>query len=74
MSKDNQLNAVDVRAMTDEQLQDELLKLKKDQFHLRFQRARGLEENTAQFGKIRRNIARIRTVQSERKRQQEQGS
>ena len=73
MSK-NELNAVDVRAMTDDQLTDELLKRKKEQFNLRFQQASGQLENTARYGQIRRDIARIQTVQNERKSQQEQGS
>jgi len=68
------MKSVDVRAMTEDQLKDELQKLKKEQFNLRFQQASGQMENTARYGKIRRDIARIRTVQSERKSQQEQGS
>ena len=71
---DKELKAVDVRAMTDDQLQDELLKRKKEQFNLRFQQAAGQLENTARYGKVRRDIALIQTVQSERKSQQEQGS
>jgi len=68
------LKAVDVRAMTDDQLQDELLKSKKEKFNLRFQQATGQLENTAQFRVKRRDIALIRTVLNERKAQQEQGS
>ena len=74
MSKNDTLNAADVRAMTDDQLRDKVTELKKEQFNLRFQQATGQMENTARFGKIRRDIARIRTVQNERKLQQEQGS
>tara|TARA_R100000988_G_C3883429_1_gene109374 strand:+ start:85 stop:291 length:207 start_codon:yes stop_codon:yes gene_type:complete len=68
------MKSVDVRAMTEDQLKDELLKLKKEQFNLRFQQASGQLENTARYGQVRRDIARIRTVQNERKAQQEQGS
>jgi len=68
------MKSVDVRAMTEDQLQDELLKLKKEQFNLRFQQASGQLENTARYGQVRRDIARIMTVQNERKSQQEQGS
>ena len=68
------MKAVDVRAMTDDQLQDELLKLKKEQFNLRFQQATGQLENTARFSQVRKDIARIRTTQVERKAQQDQGS
>lgn len=51
----------DVRAMTDDQLQDNLLKLKKEQFNLRFQQATGQLENTARFSKVRKDIARLKT-------------
>jgi large subunit ribosomal protein L29 len=68
------MKTIDVRAMTDDQLQDELLKLKKEQYNLRFQQATGQLENTARFGQVRKNIARVRTVQIERKSQPEQGS
>jgi large subunit ribosomal protein L29 len=45
-----------------DQLNDELTKLKKEQFNLRFQRASGQLENTARFRVVRRDIARIMTV------------
>ena len=51
----------DVRTLSDDQLQDELLKLKKEQFNLRFQQASGQLENTARFGQIRKDIARLKT-------------
>jgi len=52
----------DIRAMTLDQLDDELLKLKKEQFNLRFQRATGQLENTARVRTVRRDIARIMTI------------
>ena len=52
----------DARAMTVDQLDDEALKLKKEQFNLRFQRATGQLENTSRVRVIRRDIARIKTV------------
>ena len=52
----------DLRAMTPVQLDDELLKLKKEQFNLRFQRATGQLANTARVREVRRDIARIKTV------------
>ena len=52
----------DIKAMTPDQLSDELLNLKKEQFNLRFQRATGQLENTARVRQVRRDIARIRTV------------
>jgi large subunit ribosomal protein L29 len=52
----------DLRAMTVDQLDDELLKLKKERFNLRFQRATGQLENTSRVRVVRRDIARIRTI------------
>ena len=52
----------DLRAMTLDQLDDELIKLKKEQFNLRFQRATGQLANTARVREVRRDIARIKTV------------
>jgi large subunit ribosomal protein L29 len=54
--------AQDLRTMSADQLDDELVKLKKQQFNMRFQRATGQLENTAQVRQVRRDIARIRTV------------
>ena len=56
------MKAGDVRAMTPDQLSDELLKLKKEQFNLRFQRATGQLENTSRVRQVRRDIARIQTI------------
>ena len=56
------MKADDVRAMTLDQLGDELLKLKKERFNLRFQRATGQLENTARVREVRRDIARIQTI------------
>ncbi len=58
------MKAEDVRALSPDQLADELLKLKKEQFNLRFQKATGQLENTARSKEIRRDIARIRTAQT----------
>ncbi len=48
--------------LTIDQLDDELVKLKKEQFNLRFQRASGQLENTSRVRTVRRDIARIMTV------------
>ena len=56
------MKAADVRMMTVDQLNDELLKLKKERFNLRFQRATGQLENTARVRQVRRDIARIQTI------------
>jgi len=56
------MRAHQVRSMTPDQLDDELIKLKKEQFNLRFQAASGQLENTARVRQIRRDIARIQTI------------
>ena len=56
------MKAADVRAMTPDQMKDELLALKKELFNLRFQQASGQLENTARVRQVRRDIARIETV------------
>ena len=56
------LKTEDLRAMTPDQLDDELLKLKKEQFNLRFQRATGQLTNTSRVREVRRDIARIKTA------------
>ena len=56
------MKANDVRAMTPDQLEDELAKLKKEQFNLRFQKATGQLDNTSRVRVVRRDIARIQTV------------
>ena len=57
----------DVRQMSADQLEDEILKLKKEQFNLRFQRATGQLENTSRVRVIRRDIAKMKTVVRENK-------
>jgi large subunit ribosomal protein L29 len=52
----------DLRGMTPDQLSDELLKLKKEQFNLRFQAATGQLEKTHRVGEIRKDVARITTL------------
>ena len=56
----------DLKTMSEDQLQDEVLKLKKEQFNLRFQRATGQLENTSRVDVIRKEIARIKTLQSQK--------
>ena len=56
------MKAGDARVMTPDQLSDELMKLKKEQFNLRFQRATGQLENTSRVREVRRDIARIKTI------------
>jgi large subunit ribosomal protein L29 len=56
------MKAADIRAMTIDQIDDEVLKLKKEHFNLRFQRASGQLENTARVREVRRDIARLKTI------------
>ena len=58
----------DLRAMTVDQLDDEALKLKKERFNLRFQRATGQLENTSRVRQVRRDIARIKTIAAQKAR------
>jgi large subunit ribosomal protein L29 len=57
----------DLRAMTVDQLDDEFLKLRKERFNLRFQRATGQLENTARVRQVRRDIARIKTIAAQKR-------
>lgn len=52
--------------LTADQLEDELLKLKKEQFNLRFRKATNQVENTAQMRKVRRDIARVMTYRQQK--------
>ena len=56
----------DVRAQSDDQLAGALQQLKREQFNLRFQRATGQLEKPSRVREVRRNIARIMTVQRQR--------
>jgi large subunit ribosomal protein L29 len=56
------MKAADIRTMTSDQIEDEVLKLKKEQFNLRFQRATGQLENTSRVREVRRDIARLKTI------------
>ncbi len=60
MKSKNRLS--DLKVMTPDQLEDEALKLKKEQFNLRFQRASGQLQNTAHVRVVRRDIARVKTI------------
>ena len=59
------MKAQDVRQLTEDQIGDEVARLKKEQFNLRFQRATGQLENTARVRQIRRDIARLMTIRAE---------
>lgn len=56
------MKAADLRTKTPDELKDELMGLRKEQFNLRFQKASGQLENTARARQVRRDIARLKTV------------
>jgi large subunit ribosomal protein L29 len=57
-----ELKIEDIRRMSDDEMDAEVLKLKKERFNLRFQRATGQLENTARIREARRDIARVKTI------------
>jgi large subunit ribosomal protein L29 len=61
------MKSSDVRAMSDDQLQENLSSLRREAFNLRFQRASGQLEGTARVRQVRRDIARILTILGERR-------
>jgi len=61
------MKAEEIRHLTADQLDEQLGKLKKEQFNLRFQRASGQLENTSRVREVRRDIARIKTVQTQKR-------
>jgi large subunit ribosomal protein L29 len=61
------MKAEEIRTMSPDQLDEQLGKLKKEQFNLRFQRATGQLENTSRVREVRRDIARIKTVLGQRR-------
>jgi len=59
------MEAKELRTKSADELSDELLKMRKEQFALRMQRATGQAPKPDQFQKVRKNIARLKTVQRE---------
>jgi large subunit ribosomal protein L29 len=60
----------DFKAKSDDQLQQQLLDLKREQFNLRFQSATNQLEKPSRVREVRRGIARIKTLQTQRAREQ----
>lgn len=60
------MNVVEARDATEDQLKDELLRLKKEQFNLRFQQASGQLEKTSRIREVRRAVARVKTILREK--------
>jgi large subunit ribosomal protein L29 len=65
MKKSSRLS--DLRVMTEDQLSDEALKLRKERFNLRFQKASGQLQDTARVRVVRRDIARVMTLAAQRR-------
>jgi large subunit ribosomal protein L29 len=57
-----ELKVEDIKRMSDDEMDAEVLKLKKERFNLRFQRATGQLENTSRIREARRDIARLKTI------------
>ena len=62
-----EMKAEDIRAMSEDQMNDAVLNLKKERFNLRFQRATGQLENTSRLKEARRDIARIKTIAAQQR-------
>ena len=62
-----EIKVEDIRRMSDDEMDAEVLKLKKERFNLRFQRASGQLENTARVRQVRRDIARIKTIAGQKR-------
>ena len=56
------MKAADIRILTDDQITDELAKLRKEQFNLRFQKATGQLEKSSRINEVRKDIARVKTI------------
>ena len=66
------MNAQELKTKSAKELQDELLNLRKEQFNLRMQKATGQLARPSEVQKVRRNIARIKTVLNEKIKSGEQ--
>ena len=62
------MKAAEFRSKSAAELQEELIKLRREQFNLRMQRASGQLAKPDQFGKVRKDIARLKTVMGEQRR------
>jgi len=62
--------AEELRAKSDDQLNEQVVELKKEQFNLRFQKASGQLENTARQRQVRHEIAQVKTILHERAKAQ----
>ncbi|MEM8827173.1 MAG: 50S ribosomal protein L29 [Pseudomonadota bacterium] len=73
MAQDTKMGIADLKTKTDDQLNADLAQLKKEQYNLRFQSATGQLEKPARVRTVRRTIARIETLKTERRAAQAEG-
>ena len=65
------MKTIEIRELSEDQISDELIKYKREQLNLRFQRSSGQLDNTARVKEVRRTIAKIKTIQNEKNKLQE---
>ena len=65
------MKTIEIRDLSADQISDELIKYKREQLNLRFQRSSGQLDNTARVKEVRRTIAKIKTIQNEKNKLQE---
>jgi len=65
------MKTIEIRELSVDQISDELIKYKREQLNLRFQRSSGQLDNTARVKEVRRTIAKLKTIQKEKNKLQE---
>lgn len=65
------MKTIEIRELSADQISDELIKYKREQLNLRFQRSSGQLDNTARVREVRRTIAKLKTIQNEKNKLQE---
>ena len=65
------MKTIEIRELTADQISDELIKYKREQLNLRFQKSSGQLDNTARVKEVRRTIAKLKTIQNEKNKLQE---
>ncbi|MBU92755.1 MAG: 50S ribosomal protein L29 [Rhodobiaceae bacterium] len=65
------MKTIEIRELSADQISDELIKYKREQLNLRFQRSSGQLDNTARVKEVRRTIAKLKTIQNEKSKIQE---
>ena len=65
------MKTIEIRELSADQISDELIKYKREQLNLRFQRSSGQLDNTTRVKEVRRTIAKLKTIQNEKNKLQE---